>query len=903
MKRRNDLAFGVLAFLALASLPVSAQRFRGLDLMGGFVENQGQFDGPWKYLGKAGPWRAGTSTRGWSLFFSRFLPAKKRTKKPRLTPPRRRSLLPEGTLQGLVLRFTFLGAQPDPLQEPEGILPGRRNFFLGNVPSRWKTDLRAWRNVFYHQMYPRVDIRLRLDIRGGYPEYDILLQPGADLDRVVVKVEGIQGLEIDSQGVLVLKTEVGKVLQPPPSTWTLNKTGNPCLVPCSYRILGKNTFGFLAPRWDPRLPLRIDPKLNFATYLGGSKYDYTCGQNGKNGKVTKDGSILISGDTASLDFPTSPGAFQTKYQGDKNNTNLFFRTDCILACLSPSGSKLNWGTYFGGKTSGEVAIGHELNKKGEIILVGSTGSWDFPTTKGVIMEKDPNLYWSGYVASFAPKGNRLVFSTYLDGSRHGQASTMTLAPNGDIVLGGNTESRDYPVTKGAFLTRYPPGGICKAYVARLASDGTKLRWATYLAGSGSSGTGPIAVSSDDKVFICCDDTVPFGWGDFPTTPDALSRVSRSWNLAGYAGSFLRGTFSVLSPDGSKLLYSTYLTQKSKAGEWAAATPTAMGLVDPKGKEVYFLSYAYGKVPTTEDAFDRTPSYYPCRAKNFFMTVDWAHRFKILYSTFLPPFLEDMKNCHTKMGYYSDANLLPDGKLVTVGTAISYDCTTTPQAYLRKTRTPLVPFLSFFDLKEKKVLYSSYFSDYGVFWHNFIVGIQKGSLVFSGVVGGNFVPVTPNAFQKVYNKGVPKQGRNIPFDLYLASMPLEAPGVTRKGKSTWYQGQVPTLYVRADPYAGKKAFGFECWNAPPSSSGVLLVTRKTRATPLTVFGAQVYLDFSTGLWPFGINSGKDGKAIFPIPLPISAKGISFAAQALFLNPSPYGLKHPLSATAALEVTVQ
>ncbi|HHI67982.1 MAG TPA: hypothetical protein ENJ97_01515 [Planctomycetes bacterium] len=412
----------------------------------------------------------------------------------------------------------------------------------------------------------------------------------------------------------------------------------------------------------------------------------------------------------------------------------------------------------------------------------------------------------------------------------------------------------------------------------------------------------ISLSSDEKVFVCVDEDSPFGGGDFPTTPDALSRVSRSWNLAGYAGKGLRGTFSVLSSDGSKLLYSTYLTQKTPAGEWASATPAAMGLVDPKGKEVYLLGQAYGAVPTTPDAFDRKPSNYPCRTKTYFMIVDWAHKFKIRYSSFLPPFL-DMKDCHKHMGWYSDIRLLGNGKLVLTGTSISNDFQTTPQAVFPGPVSWTVPFISLLDMKEKKVLYASYgLPMKGGTYTPRISGVRNGCLVFAGVIGGNWLPVTPNAFSKVFNLGKPP-GQNIPYDCYVASMPLEAPGVTRKGKSTWYKDQVPTLYVKADPKAGEKNFGFECWNAPPSSSGVLLVSRKTSSSPSNIFGARVYLDLSSGLWPFGMTTGPKGKASLTLPLPLAAKGLSFAAQALWANPAPYNRTRPLSATAALEVTVQ
>ena len=108
--------------------------------------------------------------------------------------------------------------------------------------------------------------------------------------------------------------------------------------------------------------------LVWATRLGGGDWDGLMGI-----RIDKDGNCHVAGHTQSANFPVTPGAPGPKFGG---------QSDCYLAGLAPDASRLLYATYLGGK-GGDLVRGFALGPGGEVWLVGSTTSPDFPTTEGV----------------------------------------------------------------------------------------------------------------------------------------------------------------------------------------------------------------------------------------------------------------------------------------------------------------------------------------------------------------------------------------------------------------------------------------------------------------------------------------------------------------------------------------
>ena len=86
------------------------------------------------------------------------------------------------------VRIRFRGANPRAAAEGLGKQAGRVNYFLGADASRWRRGVPVFTRVRYREIYPGVD----LDYYGSGSEleYDLIVAPGADPERILLDVEG-----------------------------------------------------------------------------------------------------------------------------------------------------------------------------------------------------------------------------------------------------------------------------------------------------------------------------------------------------------------------------------------------------------------------------------------------------------------------------------------------------------------------------------------------------------------------------------------------------------------------------------------------------------------------------------------------------------------------------------------
>src|SRR5207237_7942977 len=95
-----------------------------------------------------------------------------------------------------------------------GRLPGRMNYFLGNDPKKWHTDVPSYARVKYEGVYPGIDLVFYGN--QGKLEYDFLVAPGADPEAIQLKIAGARKLRLNSSGNVVLSAATGEVeLQKP----------------------------------------------------------------------------------------------------------------------------------------------------------------------------------------------------------------------------------------------------------------------------------------------------------------------------------------------------------------------------------------------------------------------------------------------------------------------------------------------------------------------------------------------------------------------------------------------------------------------------------------------------------------------------------------------------------------
>lgn len=108
----------------------------------------------------------------------------------------------EGKGEGAVLRMKLIGANVIPQIAGIDKLPGKSNYFIGKDPSKWRTDVLTYTKVEYKDVYPGVDLVYYGNQRQL--EYDFVVAPGVDPNRIKLGFEGTEMLEIDSQGNLAI---------------------------------------------------------------------------------------------------------------------------------------------------------------------------------------------------------------------------------------------------------------------------------------------------------------------------------------------------------------------------------------------------------------------------------------------------------------------------------------------------------------------------------------------------------------------------------------------------------------------------------------------------------------------------------------------------------------------------
>lgn len=421
---------------------------------------------------------------------------------------------------------------------PRGALPlgHTSNFFLGCDPDGWVTGARSFSEVLYEGIYDGIDLRLYL--KEGNLKYDLIVRALADPGQVVLKYEGVSGIEVEAlTGDLVLATPLGAVRDTRPVVLQDLPEGR-WSAPASFRLLKDGTFTFALPDGlVPDVPFVIDPGIEVSTFFGGSYLDQV-----RDVTVGADGSVYVTGTSFSVDFPVTNGA---------NDTNPDTEwSDAYMAKLDSTLSHLLVSTFVGGP-SFDTGNAIELAPDGGIYIAGYTMG-PFPVSPDALYE---NFMGSNdvFLCKVSSDGSRLLYSTLLGGSGSDLTFSLRLGPGGDVFIAGPTSSDDLPCTPGAFCSTYEGsvGGPESALFAmRLDASLAMLEYCTYVNGIGGDTlsarpkTG-LAVDGEGNALLC--------GAAFPSFPTTTGTVHPDF-IGGTTDAFVLE----LDPTGSRVLRSTFL---------------------------------------------------------------------------------------------------------------------------------------------------------------------------------------------------------------------------------------------------------------------------------------------------------------------------------------------------------
>jgi hypothetical protein len=419
-----------------------------------------------------------------------------------------------------VVRMKFIGANAASRIRGIGETPAKSNYFIGNDPRKWRTAS-LYQKVSQDNLYPGVD--LLYHGTQGELEYDFIVYPGANPAAIRFGFDGVDQIEIDPGGDLILRLGDRSIRQHAPVIYQ-EYEGVRRGISGGYVLDADNReVSFHIASYDQTRALVIDPVLSYSTYFGGSGYD-----TGLDIKATAD-SIYLVGYTSSTDFPTARPLQRTSHGA----------FDVFVTRLNREGSQLIYSTYLGG-SGNDYGYCIAVDRSGSAVLTGITGSMDFPTAHP--LQSNLRGPTDVFVTKLNPAGSELVYSTYLGGTGYDYGFGCVLDPSGNALLTGYTGSFDFPVVRPL---QPLPGGGGDAFVAKINATGSELLYSTYLGG----------VSQDAGVGIAVDptgDAVLTGYTDSINFPVARALQPK------FGGGLYDAFLTRIQQDGSSLVYSTYI---------------------------------------------------------------------------------------------------------------------------------------------------------------------------------------------------------------------------------------------------------------------------------------------------------------------------------------------------------
>jgi hypothetical protein len=244
--------------------------------------------------------------------------------------------------------------------------------------------------------------------------------------------------------------------------------------------------------------------LDSSTFIGGNAMDQA-----RAIAINAAGDVYIVGNSASVNYPTTVGAFDT--------VNDLVSGPAVVVTKFPSDlDGLSASTFIGGSND-SVGQGVDFGPLGEVYVTGLTLATDFPMVGGYDTTKSGANQHDTFIASFTSDLTDLLASTYHGngaiGGEHTTPFGIVVEPSG-VYIAGRTESADFPTTMGAYDETH--NGQLDVYISVLPLTLDSLQASTVIGGVNNEGANGLAVT-DSSVYV-----TSFGGTGYPTTSGAFN---------------------------------------------------------------------------------------------------------------------------------------------------------------------------------------------------------------------------------------------------------------------------------------------------------------------------------------------------------------------------------------------
>ncbi len=379
-------------------------------------------------------------------------------------------------------RVQLVGANANATATPLNGLSSYSTFYgmgreLPNIPN--------YRQVMYQNIYAGIDWQLGL--HNGWPQYDFIINPGADLNALRLAYPEAQSLALDADGQLVITLDdKEQLLQAPPLAYQVAANGRIEALVSRYLLLGDRV-GFEVVDYDPARKLIIDPYL-YKTRLGGG------GTDTPNGMALDGlGNIYVVGTTTDA---TSANKYPNLPVGAIVNplitATLGGTSDVFITKLDPTGTVVLFSAFLGGDGE-DRGNGIAVDLEGTIYVTGRADfnggfHWTTPFFQpqaNILSQVDGEEV---FIAKLTTSGT-LLYSKFLavDNSLD-EGLAIAVDSRGNAVVAGTTADPDaFPSAGGQnrtlgntntagtdiFIAALDPTGNTLVYSRILGAPGTQ----------------------------------------------------------------------------------------------------------------------------------------------------------------------------------------------------------------------------------------------------------------------------------------------------------------------------------------------------------------------------------------------------------------------------------------------
>lgn len=448
----------------------------------------------------------------------------------------------------LALNVNFVNANKVSKIEKSHETKAYQNYFIGNDKSKWVSDVHGYGEATLNDLYDGID--LKLIEKESVLKYEYHVAPGADPSSIQLEYVGQKKLQVNRDGDLVVKTELGDILEEKPYAYQI-VNGNIRQVNCAF-VVENNKVRFELGEYNKYVELVIDPVLIFATYSGSVTDNF-----GMTATYGYDGTAYSGGTIYGNAYPTpDPNAYDVNSNMTVADVGVI-TTDVFISKYSADGTTMLWTTFIGGgdNTHGTETV-HSLicDTQNNVYLFGATSSDDFPIQNGYqsvfgggttlsVNFNGTNFHNDGtdiYVAKFSANGHNLLGSTYMGGTQNdgvnykissgnynSVAAYDSLTTNygdqfrgeimidslGNCIVASCTRSTDFPV-QNAFQSAN--AGKQDGVVFKLNSDLSALQWSSYYGGTENDACYSVKIDSSFNMVVAggtCSNNLPGmnGW--------------------------------------------------------------------------------------------------------------------------------------------------------------------------------------------------------------------------------------------------------------------------------------------------------------------------------------------------------------------------------------------------------